>query len=230
MSVVDDTFISQVNTSEQEAPDFTEVRYFIDELLASPACPAYTMNMEQLDGYLRAIAAEPKPTDAKHWMPLIFGGEFPRFISGYSIDSITNALICLYNSHRAHVLNETCELTFVCEYSPDKNARLKSEQWARGFMQGYIFWQDVWSQYFDENQTGSNLAVILPSSIYDEIDDILAVVSAVADPDYALQAGVAIDNLMVMFHQLPQKVIEYGRIAHMIRSNSVAEISWESQC
>jgi hypothetical protein len=24
---------------------------------------------------------------------------------------------------------------------------------------------------------------------------------------------------------LPQKVIEYGRIAHMIRSNSVAEIS-----
>lgn len=224
MSVVDDTFISQISTSVQEARDFTEVRDFISELLASPACPAYTMNMEQLDGYLRAIAAEPRPTNAKHWIPLVFGGEFPCFINGYSVDSITNALICLYNSHRAQVLNETCELAFICEYSPDKNARLKSEQWARGFMQGYIFWQDVWSQYLDENQTLSNLAVILPLSIYDEIDDILAVVSAVADPDYALQTGVVIDDLIVMFHQLPQKVIEYGRIAHMIRSNSAAEI------
>lgn len=222
--MVDDTFISQISTSVQEARDFTEVRDFISELLASPVCPAYTMNMEQLDGYLRAIAAEPRPTNAKHWMPLVFGGEFPCFINGYSVDSITNALICLYNSHRAQVLNETCELAFVCEYSPDKNARLKSEQWARGFMQGYIFWQDVWSQYLDENQTLSNLAVILPLSIYDEIDDILAVVSAVADPDYALQTGVVIDDLIVMFHQLPQKVIEYGRIAHMIRSNSAAEI------
>lgn len=225
MSVVDDVLISQANPSVEEASDFTEVRDFINELLGSPACPAYTMNMEQLDGYLRAIAAEPKSTNAKHWMPLVFGGEFPRFISGYSIDSITNALICLYNSHRAQVLNKTCELAFSCEYSPDKTTRLKSEQWARGFMQGYIFWQDVWSQYLDENQTGSNLAVILPLSIYDEIDDILAVISAVADPDYALHTGVAIDDLIVMFHQLPQKVIEYGRIAHMIRSNSVAEIS-----
>lgn len=225
MSVVDDALIAQVGSSLEEASDFTAVRCFIDEVLASSACPAYTMNMDQLDGYLRAIAAEPKPTNAKQWMPLVFGGEIPCFISGYSIDSITNALICLYNSHRAQVLSETCKLAFSCEYLPDKTARLKSEQWARGFMQGYIFWQDVWSQYLDENQTGSNLAVILPLSIYDEIDDILAVISAVADPDYALQTGVAIDDLIVMFHQLPQKVIEYGRIAHMIRSNSVAEIS-----
>ncbi|HOY24499.1 MAG TPA: UPF0149 family protein [Cellvibrio sp.] len=225
MSVLDDAAVSQSNTAQEEVGEFNEVRDFINELLASSACPAYTMNMEQLDGYLRAIAAEPKPTNAKQWMPLVFGGEIPRFISGYSIDSITNALICLYNSLWAQVLNHTCELKFPCEYSPDKNARLKSEQWARGFMQGYIFWQDVWSQYLDENQTGSNLAVILPSSIYDEIDDILAVVSAVADADYALQTGGSIDELIVKFHQLPQKVIEYGRIAQMIRNNGVAEIS-----
>ena len=225
MPVVDDTLIPQSNISTEYVSDVTEVRDFIAELLASPACPAYTMNIEQLDGYLRAIAAEPKPTNTKHWIPLVFGGEIPLFISGYSIDSIINALISLYNSHRAQVLNNTCELEFLCEYSPDKNTRLKSEQWARGFMQGYIFWQDVWSQFLDENQTGSNLAVILPLSIYDEIDDILAVISAVADPDYALQTGVAIDDLIVKHHQLPQKVIEYGRIAHIIRSYTATEIS-----
>lgn len=198
-------------------------REFITELLASPTCPQHTMNIDQLDGYLRAIAAEPQPMTSREWMPLIFGGD-SSFISGYVTDKITNALIWLYNSHRAQVLNNTCKLAFYCEYSPDKASRLQSEQWARGFMQGYIFWQDIWSQYLDENQTSSNLAVILPLSIYDEIDDILATVSAVADADYALQIGVTIDDLIRMFHQLPQKVIEYGRIAHIIRNNSAAEI------
>jgi uncharacterized protein len=198
-------------------------REFITELLTSPACPQHTMNIDQLDGYLRAIAAEPQATRVKDWIPLVFGGDLPYSINGHLTDSITNALIWLYNSHRAQVLNNTCELALCCEYSPGKAARSQSEQWARGFLQGYIFWQDIWSQYLDENQTSSNLAVILPSSIYDELDDILATVSAVADADYALQMGATIDDLIRMFHQLPQKVIEYGRVAHIIRNNSAAE-------
>lgn len=193
------------------------LREFITELLASPECPIYTMNIDQLDGYLHAVAAEPKPTKPQDWMPLVFGGELPYFIKGYSIESITNALIWLYNSHRAQVLNNECTLLFACEYSPDKSARLRPEQWARGFMQGYIFWQDVWSQYLDEKQTSSNLAVILPISTNDEIDDILATLSAVADADYAVQTGVEIGNLSLMFNRLPEKVIEYGQIAHIIR-------------
>ena len=193
------------------------LRQFIAELLASPACPPYTMNIDQLDGYLHAVAAEPKVTSAKDWMPLVFGGEFPYFIDGYTTEYITNALIWLYNSHRAQVLSNECELLFTCEYSPDRSERIRAEQWARGFMQGYIFWQDVWSQYLDENQTGLNLAVILPLSMNDEIDDILATLSAVTDADYAMQTGVKITDLSLMFNRLPEKVIEYGQIAHIIR-------------
>ncbi len=198
-------------------------REFITNLLSSAACPAYTMDLDQLDGYLRSIAAEPQATSPEAWMPLVFGGEFPCLISGFSTDSITNALICLYNSHRVQVLSNQCALSFSCEYSEDRSKRIQAEQWARGFMQGYIFWQDIWSQYLDENQTGSNLAVILPISTNDEIDDILATISAVADANYALQTGVTVEDLTLMFNRLPQKVIEYGRIAHIIRSNSQAE-------
>lgn len=200
------------------------MRQFIFELLASPACPPYTMNIDQLDGYLHAVAAEPKVTTPKDWMPLIFGGEFPYFIDGYTTEYITNALIWLYNSHRAQVLSNECELLFVYEYSPDRSARLRAEQWARGFMQGYIFWQDVWSQYLDENQTSSNLAVILPLTINDEIDDILATLSAVADADYAMQTGIKIENLSLMFNRLPEKVIEYGQIAHIIRTTGSVDV------
>lgn len=215
--------MSPVNDAVLDAPsvgDELKAREFIIEVLSSEACPAYTMNLDQLEGYLRAIAAEPRKTCPDDWMPLVFGGEIPSFISGYDLDSITNALICLYNSHRVQVLNNQCALSFPCEYSEDRSARIQAEQWARGFMQGYIFWQDIWSQYLDENQTGSNLAVILPISTNDEIDDILATISAVADANYALQTGVTIEDLTLMFNRLPQKVIEYGRIAHIIRSNS----------
>ncbi len=201
-----------------------DFREFVMELLASSACPTYTMNIDQLDGYLHAVAAEPKAAKPQDWMPLVFGGELPRFIEGYVIESITNALIWLYNSHRAQVLNNECKLLFDYQYSPDKSARLRSEQWARGFMQGYIFWQDVWSQYLDENQTSSNLDVILPATTNDEIDDILATLSAVADADYAIQTGTAIENLSLMFNRLPEKVIEYGQIAHIIRIESMSDV------
>jgi uncharacterized protein len=156
-------------------------------------------------------------------MPLIFGGELPRFIESYSMESITNALIWLYNSHRSQVLNKRFELSFVCEYFPDKIARVRSEQWARGFMQGYIFWQDIWSQSLDESQTSLNVDVILLSSINDEIDDILAVIGAIADADYALQSGTKIEDLTLLFNQLPEKVVEYGQIAHMIRTKGYSE-------
>jgi uncharacterized protein len=218
MSLIKDDVSSSAATA-----DASELRAFIGELLSSPECPLYTMNSDQLTGYLRAIAAEPRATKPIHWLPLVFGGEFPASIKGYSSDSISNALLWFYNSQRVQVLDKRCDLGFRCEYSPEKSARLRAEQWARGFMQGYIFWQDIWSQFLDENQTSANLAVILPPSIYDEIDDILATLSAVADADYALQTGVTIDELTQMFSQLSQKVIEYDRIAHIIRSSDQAD-------
>jgi len=197
-----------------------DMREFMWVLLTSEACPRYTMNMDQLDGYLHAIAAEPEPVTPDEWLPLVFGGEFPCFISGYSTEAITNALICLYNSHRSQVLNNQCTLPFICEFSVDKEKRISAEQWARGFMQGYLFWEPVWSRIFAENQTRSNLAVILPTSSHDELDDILAALTAVADADYALHTGATLDDLRRMFNQFPQRIIEYGRIAHMIRGSS----------
>ncbi|RYZ98447.1 MAG: YecA family protein [Moraxellaceae bacterium] len=219
MSLVESTEVSSEIESEVNA------REFIINLLASPACPAYTMNIDQLDGYLHAVAAEPEATSPEAWIPLVFGGEFPSLIAGYSKLAITKALICLYNSHRKQVLSNQCLLSFSHDYSDDREQRIQAEQWARGFMQGYIFWQDTLARYLDENQTGSNQAVILPMSANDEIDDTLATISAVADANYALATGVTLNELRLLFNQLPQKVIEYGRIAHIIRSIGYAEVS-----
>lgn len=189
-------------------------------VLGSAACPAYSMNIDQLQGYLRSIAAEPAANHPQDWIPLIFGGELPSRIDEFDAASITKALFCTYNSIRESVLKQECVLHFAPEYLEDRKLRVKCEQWARGYLQGYIHWQNIWDQYFDETQTSSKLAVILPGSINDDLDAILATVSAVADAEYALLTGVTRTELTHMFNCLPQKVIEYERIAHVIRTSS----------
>ena len=114
MSVLGDAPISPENNG------LKEIRACAGGPLVSSDSPPFTMNMDQLDGYLHAIAAEPRATDGKYWMPLVFGGEFPCFINGHSTDNITNALICLYNSHRVQVLNQTCELASLVSTCPIK--------------------------------------------------------------------------------------------------------------
>jgi hypothetical protein len=87
-------------------------------------------------------------------------------------------------------------------------------------LQGYIVWQNIWDQFLNQNQTTGHLTAILPITILDELDDILATISSVADAEYALHNGVAVDQLKLMFNRLPEQVINYGRIGHMVRDCS----------
>lgn len=191
----------------------------LDTALSAPERPAYTMNFFQLDGYLRAVAAGPGESDYSAWGALVFSDQAPDFASGEEEATITKALISHYTWHREQVLAGRCELPFAPVYSPDKQDRLNGEQWARGFMQGYIFWQDIWSQILEEYQTSAKLAAILPTSVDDEIDAILAAVSCVADAEYAVMTGVNPADLTQLFSRLPQSVIDYGRLGQLVRSD-----------
>lgn len=193
-----------------------ELRALLERALSAPERPAYTMNFFQLDGYLRAIAGGPGDAPPSAWMPLVFGDQPPDFASEGEASSITTALISLYTWHREQVVAGLCELPFAPVYSADKQDRLDGEQWARGFMQGYIFWQDIWSQILDEYQTSAKLAAILPTSVDDEIDAILAAVSCVADAEYATMNGVDPADLTKLFSHLPKSVIDYGRLGQLV--------------
>jgi uncharacterized protein len=188
--------------------------------LSAPERPAFTMNLFQLDGYLRAVAAGPGDAIYSDWVPLVFGDQPPDFATEEELATITKALISLYTWHREQALAGLSELPFAPIYSPIKQDRLDGEQWARGFMQGYIFWQDIWSQILEEHQTSAKLAAILPRSADDEIDAILATISCVADAEYAVLTGVNPANLTQLFNRLPQSVIDYGRLGQLIRINT----------
>ena len=187
----------------------------LTEFLSADQRPSHTMNFQQLDGYVRALAGGPQQLGVGEWLPLVFSHESPNYESDEQENWITNVLICLYTWHRHQVLDNWCDLPFAHVYSESKACRLDAEQWARGFLQGYIVLQDIWGQFLAEQQTSLKLAVILPISVHDEIDAILAAVSCVADADFAQAGGTDLAQVGENFNRLPQIIIQYGRLGQL---------------
>jgi len=211
---------SNQEASVTDLDNKNSVRALLEPFLESTARPKCTMNFCQLDGYVHALAAGPSKARPSDWMPLIFAGENPAFDTEDESKKITKELIWLYNFHNEQASNGLCQLPCDHHYTEIQSDRIGLEQWARGFLQGYIVWQNIWDQYLIQNQTSGYLAAILPITIIDELDDILATISNVADAEYALHNGIAFDELKLMFNRLPEQVINYGRIGHMLRDCS----------
>lgn len=187
-----------------------------NDFLAKGDAPEYTMDCFQLQGYLCALARGPGQAKESDWLPLIFGGETPTQLR--RCDDLIAAVRTLYLIQIQEQAQSVCHLPFESHFSPIRAERVTSEQWARGFMQGYIFWQNIWSEISDQTQTNDNLAAILHLGVLDEIDDILATVSAIADAEYALQIGKTVEELYKLNEGLAQIVVNYGRVSQDIKN------------
>ena len=182
----------------------------------SGRAPEYTMDCYQLQGYLCALARGPGESNEADWIPLVFGGEVPQAFA--DLEQILTCIRGLYRDQVNEQLQSMCRLPFDHRFESDRSARVPAEQWARGFMQGYIYWQNIWSEISDQTQTNQNQAAILHIGVLDEIDDILASISAVADAEYALTLGKTVEELYNFNEELPRTVVNYGRICQDIKS------------
>lgn len=209
----------QGNKIEAAAPLVTigTVRGILEAFLAQPERPEYTMNFYQLAGYLRALVSGPEVIEQKEWMSLIFVDQNPNFSDKEQELLITQTLNSFYNAHRVQLLSNLCDLPCTHEYSQNWSDRADVEQWARGFMQGFIVSQPRWSFFLEESQTAAQLPAIIKNTIYDEIDATMVIISSVADAEYALSQGVSIDELRVIFQQLPEQIINYGKASQLLR-------------
>ncbi len=219
MSTDQDTKTDAIATNVIPTPALSnvELREILESFLSSADRPEHTMNFYQLDGYVRALVAGPEITDIVEWMPLIFVDQKPNFKDQNQELIITQVLNSLYNSHRVQLLGNICELPCAYQYSDSRDERNNVEQWARGFMQGFIVCQERWNFFLEEGQTAHELPAIIKTTIYDEIDATLAVISSVADADYAVAIGKTPDEIKQMFNQLPAQIVSYGKASLLIR-------------
>lgn len=197
----------------------TAEQLFLLEFLESSHCPAHTMNFYQLDGYLRGISCSPGPALRDDYISLIFNDQSPSYNENSQhqvIESIRNLL----SFHVEQLFQDRCELPFSTAYPLDPERRVNMEQWARGFMRGYIYWQDEWSAVLDEPLGEEASPGRL--DIADCVDQVLHVISVIADIDFALQRGTHPDELASIFNSLPEVLINYGRVARALNPNAMA--------
>lgn len=177
--------------------------------LESRACPDHSMNFYQLDGYLRAICCGPGPAEPDDWLPLVFNDGQPKYQGKLEAELVNSAILNLYNFHAEQVLSASCDLPCPSVYQVIRADRINLEQWARGFMQGYIFREDSWNALLGKDAADQQLWS-------DELDGVLYVIAAVADVDLAVQQGVCADELGDIFASLPEFIIKCGRIGRVL--------------
>lgn len=184
-----------------------ELQRVLTELLESPACPPHTMNFYQLDGYLRALSFFPEPWD-EDWAGLIFGDQPPLWQTEEQALQVRYNIRQLVYFHQQQFQYNCCDLPVEVQYLTNREERTDIEQWARGFLQGYIFQEDRWN---DLLECVPGIVVdgdLTTESLADKMDAVLYIVSTVADADLAIAQGTPGFELDGVFKRLPVALID----------------------
>jgi len=184
----------------------------LEVFLESSQCPKNTMNFYQLDGYLHALACAPVNLTIQEWQPLIFDDASPEFNDKIQAEQIQCAIVDLYDFHCAQVKKSSCDLPCSNTYVSLQEERADIEQWARGFLQGYIVSESNWGQLLDRLESEQFVCKMDTKTILDDFDASLSIVSAVADAKYAIEEGTDPEELSAIFVRLPESLIRLGQI------------------
>ncbi len=153
------------------------------QFLASQNRPKGTLNYHQLQGFLFAICCSPELIVPSEWMPLIFNEQDAEYSSMEVAESMTQALMDLYNDINAQVFESRVMLPddiAIAENAMDnigEDAPLG--QWSSGFFLCHDWLKEVWNGYTPEalgNELGSCLMILnlfsnpkLAEAFYQEI-------------------------------------------------------------
>jgi len=101
--------------------------------LEAPDRPANTMGYFECAGFLFVIACSPEPVNPSEWIPVIYNSD---------------------NEVNRQVRESDVSLLPGCDIRPEPLANLEADtpisQWANGFIQGYDWLEELWSEYIPE--------------------------------------------------------------------------------
>jgi uncharacterized protein len=187
-----------------------------EEFIASGICPPQTMNFYQLDGYLRGISTAPGKITLDAWLPLVFNDQEPSYQDAKQRDRIFSNLLNLHKFHIDQVSRNLCDLPCALAYARLQEERVDLEQWARGFLQGYIVRDEAWNQALikaTDSQIEHKIGAI---TLFDDLDAIITIVSTVADAKYAVETGTNPDDLVAIFESLPDSIVRCGYLGRRL--------------
>ncbi|HYF60988.1 MAG TPA: UPF0149 family protein [Burkholderiaceae bacterium] len=123
--------------------------------------PDDSMAVEELDGFLAAIACCPEPVPREEWLPMVLG-ESPRARAALAGEGEDAALLKLIERHRvavAAMLYDGEGFAPVLAYDEDGNAW--GNAWAIGFARGMSLRPDAWAPLEDDDDYADALDPVM---------------------------------------------------------------------
>lgn len=196
-------------------PAFTETHAaLLRTFLSSPQRVKGTMTYPQLAGLLFTMANAPELIPPSEWLPIVFNDQDARYESRGEAEGVLQAMMALYNDCGRERVKGSASLPPGCEIRPQPLDNLDNDaalsQWARGFMAGHTYLEDIWNDY-------------TPDELDEEFGAMLMVLTFFASPTLAEayhkegKGKTTLEHLaetVVMI--FPDAMIEYAHLGRSI--------------
>jgi uncharacterized protein len=158
-------------------PTFTETHAgLLRTFLSSPQRLKGTMTYPQLAGFLFSLANAPELIPPSEWIPIVFNDQDARYETQREAEGVLQAMMALYNDCIRGRVKGKVSLPPGCEIRPQPLDNLGDDaplsQWARGFMAGHTYLDDIWNDY-------------TPDELDEELGSILMVLTFFSSPALA---------------------------------------------
>jgi uncharacterized protein len=133
-------------------PTFTDTHAtLLRTFLSAPQRVKGTMTYPQLAGFLFSMANAPELIPPSEWLTIVFNDQDARYETRSEAAEVTQAMMALYNNCVRGRVKGKVSLPPGCEIRSRPLDNLGDDaplsQWARGFMAGHTYLEDIWNDY-----------------------------------------------------------------------------------
>ncbi len=169
-------------------PPLTEAEiHRLDDFLMSDAVGEDSLSIDELHGFLTAMAVAPQQATLSHWLSVVFDGE-PRFASMDEANEIIGLIVRMYNQVVDMLLDDQYLFMPLLAFGPTPGSEEMHpipEGWCYGFLRGVASQEALWEQHAE-----ALWEFLLPIYVFSGMENLPD------DLDAALLEGMTEEDLM----------------------------------
>jgi yecA family protein len=139
----------------------------LSAFLSSSDRPTGTLSLNELRGFLFAIACSPELVKPSDWLPLVSNDQPIGYKDSKEAQRILKLIMTLYNEINTAVIERSVTVPPGCAFRAETGANLDEQaplsQWSRGFSLGHDWLGEVWEERVPDNlsETSKELAACM---------------------------------------------------------------------